>query len=78
MADLVGSRVPYTATLRSELLVNNRFAYVAVSRLNTTRTFTRTMEASLPAALAVKVRSVRQQKWSDSACTEERSYFCAK
>jgi hypothetical protein len=53
-------------TEKSELLVNNRFAYVSVSEPNMTPRFTRMIAATFPAASVAKDPNVRQQRWNSS------------
>jgi hypothetical protein len=54
----LGRVLIHVDTDKSELLVNIRFAMYPFRELNTTRTFTRMMEASWPAASVAKVRNV--------------------
>jgi hypothetical protein len=54
-------------TEKSELLVNNRFAYVSVfGALNTTPTSIQMTDASFPVVSVVKVCNVQQPKWNKS------------
>jgi ATP-dependent exoDNAse (exonuclease V) alpha subunit len=53
-------------TEKSEVFVNNRFAYVSVSRAGTTRRFTRMMAASSRTSSAARVRNLQRRRWNSS------------
>jgi hypothetical protein len=58
-------------TEKSELLVNNRFAYVSVSRAQHEAHIYTNDRTSLVAVLAAKVRNVRQPRWNDNQFQRE-------
>ena len=52
-------------TEKSELLVNNRFAYLSVSRAPYEPTSTQMTGASFPVVSVARVRGVERQRWSN-------------